>query len=801
MNDSEITAQPIADAKCPHCGAALPADLKPLAETTCPACNKAMIVPGKLGQYTLTRLIGRGGMGAVYEGYDEGLDRKVAVKVILKSKADEDPAFIESFKKEAKAAAKLNNNNIVAVYIIGESEGQPFLAMELVLPDSLDRMMADGPVMPATVLNIGSQIAQGLKAAADQGLVHGDVKPENILINEDRVAKLADFGIAALMSASAASKNEVWGTPYYIAPETLRKQKVDFRADMYSLGGTLYHAIAGVPPFEGADMIEVMKKRLEGPARNLKELAPHCPDSIVKIIMRMLEAEPSRRYPNYDALVKEMQKELAALKHTIGGGKRIQLKGTKAKSTTTSVSVPMPSVTNPNAPLVPKKGLDKKKLIMIGAGAGVGVIALVTILILALSGGEEAPTPTKVAPATPVAVAPSGAAERAELLKLAKTFAERSVASKNAEGEADKILKRLASRAKRAVLPEHEAFLQPSTEEAPTELLKALQKAYKQRDSIVAQTAALTELREKLDAASTADDPIATLAELKGEIEAYEKTPEAIEASKALSALQRTNSSWDKTVARGRDEMVKEIQRRQEEERKAREAERKAEQARKAQEAIDAELVAVDDLEATVRADIDNFNPDTALTSFKARATKFKSAEAKAKAKLAEEKIEVYARFKKWLVDEATAGNLAPYGLTAATNDVVTYKGKSLKWINFVADQQPAIVRIINGKIVDDIGAKTLAVSKRSELAVSAYSFINYYIGADKLAASKTLQNIADQLRERAESLDMTREELKRVVGEIAAPEKPEEPPAEEAPAEGEGAEEETTDEAAPSEE
>ncbi len=780
MNDSEITAQPIADAKCPLCGAALPTELAPLAETACPSCGKGIIMPGRLGQYKLTRLIGRGGMGAVYEGYDEGLDRKVAVKVILKSKADEDPAFIESFRKEAKAAAKLNNNNIVAVYIIGESEGQPFLAMELVLPDSLDRMMTNGPVMPATVLNIGCQIAQGLKAAADQGLVHGDVKPENILINEERTAKLADFGIAALMSASAASKNEVWGTPYYIAPETLRKQKVDFRADMYSLGGTLYHAIAGVPPFEGADMIEVMKKRLEGPARNLKEVVPGCPDGIAKIIMRMLEAEPMRRFPNYDALIKEMQKELAALKHTIGGGKRIQLKGAKAKTTTTSVSVPMPSVANPNAPLVPKQeGLSKKTLIAIASGIGVGVIVLITIPIILIAGSKEA-TPDggtpEVSATAPAVVVNDGKTERAEILALGQTFAERSVASKNAEGEADKILKRLVSRAKRAVLPEHEAFLEPSSEEAPTELLKALQKAHKQRDSIIAQTKALTELREKLDAAYTADNPISTLAELKAEIDVYEKTPEAVEASKALAALQRTMSAWDKTVARGRDEMVKEVQRRQEEERKAREAERKAEAARKAQEAIDTEVASIDDIEASVRGDVDKFNPESALASFNARVAKLKSTEAKTKAKLAAEKIEVYARFKKWLIDETTAGNLAAYGITEATNETITYKGKTTKWIDFVADQQPAIVRIINGKLVDDIGAKSLAVSKRAELAVSAYSFIHYYIGSDKLTASKTLQGIAEKLRNQADDLSLTREELKRVMGDVAVPITPEKP-------------------------
>ena len=120
-----IVAQAVEAPKCPECGADLPSGGEPLAETTCSVCNKKVMAPGRLGQYHLLRLIGAGGMGAVYEGIDTGLQRKIAVKVILRDKAEEDPTFIESFKREAQAAARLNSVNIVGVYAFGESEGQP----------------------------------------------------------------------------------------------------------------------------------------------------------------------------------------------------------------------------------------------------------------------------------------------------------------------------------------------------------------------------------------------------------------------------------------------------------------------------------------------------------------------------------------------------------------------------------------------------------------------------------------------------------------------------------------------------
>ncbi len=322
-----IHAEKVEDPKCPLCQAELPNDAAPpLSQIPCPACAKEILIPGTLANFRLVRLIGCGGMGAVYEAVDEALKRKVAIKVILRSMTA-DPSFIETFRREAQSAARLNHPHIVQIYSFGEVCGQPYIAMELVQPDSLDRMMKNGPVSQSTALRIGEEVAEGLKQASEMGIVHGDVKPENILVDENRNAKLADFGIAALAGAHAGANNEVWGTPYYIAPETLRRQKIDHRADIYSLGGTLYHAIAGVPPFEGADSIAVMKARLESNPRPLKDLAPGIPDALNALIMRMLASDPAQRYPTYESLIADMRAVQSAVKPAPLAGKRIVLKG------------------------------------------------------------------------------------------------------------------------------------------------------------------------------------------------------------------------------------------------------------------------------------------------------------------------------------------------------------------------------------------------------------------------------------------------------------------------------------------
>ena len=250
--------------------------------------------------FVLERELGSGGMGGVYMGRDKMLDRPVAVKVMLKELGS-DTTFIEKFKKEAQSSAKLIHPHIAQIYSYGIYNGMPYIAMELASGGSLYSMMnvAPGKTDVTRVIKICQQVAQALQCASDQGFVHGDVKPENILFDANGNAKLIDFGLAGMQKDT----NEIWGTPYYIAPEKVKKEAIDFRADMYSLGGTLYHALTGVAPFEGADPIAVVKKRFEGAPQKPSEIRKDLTPAIDALVLKMLALKKEDRFPSFEALI------------------------------------------------------------------------------------------------------------------------------------------------------------------------------------------------------------------------------------------------------------------------------------------------------------------------------------------------------------------------------------------------------------------------------------------------------------------------------------------------------------------
>ena len=257
--------------------------------------------------FELVELIGEGGMGSVFKAHDRTLDRMVALKVLRRqmSAHEDERAKLE---QEARITASMNHPHVVRVYSFGQADGQFYIAMELVEKGSLDDLMGiQTRVSEAQMLEIGAQVAQGLEAAAEKGLIHRDVKPGNILFADAHTAKIVDFGLARVLEDEAGARGEIWGTPYYIAPERLNGEPEDFRSDIYSLGGTLFHAIAGRPPFEAENASLVALKQLKSQRVSLEAFAPDAASETAYVINRMLERDPDKRYQNYAELIEHLE--------------------------------------------------------------------------------------------------------------------------------------------------------------------------------------------------------------------------------------------------------------------------------------------------------------------------------------------------------------------------------------------------------------------------------------------------------------------------------------------------------------
>ncbi|MCX7885658.1 MAG: serine/threonine protein kinase [Verrucomicrobiae bacterium] len=302
---------------CPTCKGVIPLQGREgLSHVDCPHCGTPTVVPVEFCGLLLLQPLGFGGMGTVYKALDLKLNRPLAVK-ILKRKLAANPEFLANFRREAEAAAAVNHQNVARVFSFGEYEGQCYLVMELLERGSLDdRLTKIGKIPEKEALEIGIQVAKGLRAAYETGLLHRDVKPGNILFNEQGEAKIVDFGLARPRTAqgiSATANEPVWGTPYYIAPEKLTAHREDFRSDIYSLGATLFHAMTGRPPFEAATAADVAVKHATTPAYSLKTFLPTVHEATAQVIGRMLAKHPADRYESYDALIADLERAKAAL--------------------------------------------------------------------------------------------------------------------------------------------------------------------------------------------------------------------------------------------------------------------------------------------------------------------------------------------------------------------------------------------------------------------------------------------------------------------------------------------------------
>jgi serine/threonine-protein kinase len=228
---------------------------------------------GRLDSYDVLQIVGRGGMGVVFQAFEPSLQRVVAVKVMAPQLASLASAR-QRFLREARAAAAVRHDQVVAIHAVSEFKGLPYLVMEYVEGTSLADRLSAGPMPPAEVLRIGILTARGLEAAHARGLVHRDVKPANILLESGtgRV-KLTDFGLAqSREDVRLTQSGAVAGTPMYMSPEQARGEKVDHRSDLFSLGSVLYLLCTGRPPFPGEAPLAVLRRVSEETPRPVREI-------------------------------------------------------------------------------------------------------------------------------------------------------------------------------------------------------------------------------------------------------------------------------------------------------------------------------------------------------------------------------------------------------------------------------------------------------------------------------------------------------------------------------------------------
>ena len=291
---------------CSACGAAIDtSNAEPLAHVECPNCGEKVRAERVFNNFVIVETVGVGGMGTVYKARDTLLDRFVALKLMRKDLEGGLDATAE-LRQEARAAASVNHPNIVQVFSSGIDHDQFYLVMELVEHGSLDDLIEQNKRLgEEQVLEAGIQTAKGLRAAYAKGLIHRDVKPANILFADEHLAKIGDFGLAGV---AAEARGEIWGTPYYVAPERLNNQPEDFRSDIYSLGATLFHALAGRAPIEGETNSASELLALKQQPLLLSMVAPEVSHDAARGLQRMIAPEPAQRFSSYDEVVTELER-------------------------------------------------------------------------------------------------------------------------------------------------------------------------------------------------------------------------------------------------------------------------------------------------------------------------------------------------------------------------------------------------------------------------------------------------------------------------------------------------------------
>lgn len=298
---------------CRKCGQKLDVtNCEPFSVFACPHCENPLTVPRLFDSYLLEEIVGEGGMATVYRAVDPALDREVAVK-ILRDPEDTDEDFRELFLREARTAASINHQAVIAIYNCSVSGGAPYIVMEYMGGGSLENVLEKNPGK-LDILQVCKwilDVAEGLERAARNGIVHHDIKPANIMMDNDGNVKIGDFGIAQKkfdkFSPLSVTENS-WGSPFYVSPEKAKDGIESFYGDIYSLGAAFYHLLTGVPPFsEYEDIEELVYARIDKEPLPPAEIRKDIPVELSRIVMNMMARDPRMR-PGYP----EIRSSLAA---------------------------------------------------------------------------------------------------------------------------------------------------------------------------------------------------------------------------------------------------------------------------------------------------------------------------------------------------------------------------------------------------------------------------------------------------------------------------------------------------------
>jgi serine/threonine-protein kinase len=349
---------------CPACGKPVAVGPKPSKPTVRKSAPDAPVPESPVKGYTFLRRLGQGGMGEVFLARQESLDREVAVKLLPPELAAKDPAYVEHFVKEARSAGKLSHENITGAVDVGEAGGRYYFVMEYVPGETLFALLKkEGRLPEARALEFARQVAKGLRHAQQHGFVHRDIKPRNVLLTPDGVAKICDFGLARELKEDepVAEEGFLHVTPSYASPEQARAAAdIDHRTDIYSLGITLFEMLTGKRPFTGATSKEILKKHATEAPTPPKSLQPALSDAASDLVLRMIRKRPDERFKTYDELLAAIE---AALR--------------------------TPAARGASPDDAPER---RKKLLLVG-GAAAAVLVLAVAGLLLLGGGKPPPPP------------------------------------------------------------------------------------------------------------------------------------------------------------------------------------------------------------------------------------------------------------------------------------------------------------------------------------------------------------------------------------------------------------------------